>query len=57
MSVDDDGEGGIAEDLALKVVRGGEELGCGSAEESVGVAVAFARGIVAAGDQLGARVG
>ena len=57
LAFDDDGEGGVAKDLALQVVRGGEELCSGGAEECVGVAVAFAGCVFAARDKLGASFG
>ncbi len=49
---DGDCEGGVAEDLALQVVRGGEELFCGGSEKGVRVAVAVAGGVIAASDEL-----
>ena len=57
LSVDDDGEGGVAEDLALQVVGCGEELCGGGAEKGVGVAVAVAGCVVSAGDELRAGAG
>ena len=50
-------EGGIAKDLSLQIVRRGEELGGGGAEEGVGVTVAFAGSRVSAGDQVSAGGG
>ena len=52
---DGDGEGGVAEDLALQIVGCGEELCGGGAEEGVGVAIAVAGCVVAAGDELARR--
>ncbi len=52
LRVDDNGEGRIAEDLALQLVRRGEELRCRGAEKRVGVTVAFAGCVVAASDEL-----